>query len=595
MSHNSCSKCKCYVVKKCKPCDKSDSGSDSDSDSDCNCNCNSFRETCVKREFLNKSNKLRCLLGEKQYVKCSRARLANKEDIRYKNFHYNGLFHKSLSHNIINGSLINDSDYTNIRNGTILNKQLLLNSVPLHPGSLIKLTNPLASASTILIGAPQCAFHVRKPPTLSSDAGAAEMVELYSMVIARDVNFADYATDPIIALLLTNTYMNSPSVLANLPYKSPVPFVPKTLFKIDFPGEAIGPYMSQLLLLDIPFEQFVSAQKNTNPVARNVAIGQVEWGINKTETINMENGLLNLLPPPNPANLQQTYISDGRSLAALIQKDIVYQLFFQGAIILNKLGVSPNPGFPSYLNQASLITNPGISNIVCSVATVTDLALKHAWYWKWQKYRKLRPEVFGLWTDNVIDGTVPNLGNYDISNVLLSNNILTDIHALYGSYTLPQCFIEGSPAHPAYPSGHATLSGACATVLKIFFNGENLWSTLPGVITGLLAPVPGPVQADATGANLIPYTDPDAVAMTVGGEINKLATNIAVGRLWAGVHYRSDAVGGLLLGEKVAVKFMEDMLSSSVENNLDKTVPHVTFRKFNGELQTIKPTTCYKK
>jgi len=37
---------------------------------------------------------------------------------------------------------------------------------------------------------------------------------------------------------------------------------------------------------------------------------------------------------------------------------------------------------------------------------------------------------------------------------------------------------------------------------------------------------------------LIPYVGPP---LTVGGELNKLATNIGQGRNWAGIHFRSDA------------------------------------------------------
>jgi hypothetical protein len=40
---------------------------------------------------------------------------------------------------------------------------------------------------------------------------------------------------------------------------------------------------------------------------------------------------------------------------------------------------------------------------------------------------------------------------------------------------------------------------------------------------------------------------------TVGGELNKLAANVALGRDTAGVHWRSDGVEGLNLGEGVAV------------------------------------------
>ena len=39
------------------------------------------------------------------------------------------------------------------------------------------------------------------------------------------------------------------------------------------------------------------------------------------------------------------------------------------------------------------------------------------------------------------------------------------------SYFLSQAFPEGSPAHPAYPTGHGTVAGACITVLKFFFDG----------------------------------------------------------------------------------------------------------------------------
>jgi hypothetical protein len=44
--------------------------------------------------------------------------------------------------------------------------------------------------------------------------------------------------------------------------------------------------------------------------------------------------------------------------------------------------------------------------------------------------------------------------------------------------------------------------------------------------------------------SLVPYAGP---ALTVGNELNKLASNIALGRDAAGVHYRSDGVQGIRL------------------------------------------------
>ena len=68
--------------------------------------------------------------------------------------------------------------------------------------------------------------------------------------------------------------------------------------------------------------------------------------------------------------------------------------------------------------------------------------------------------------------------------------------------------------------------------------------------------MPDPVVSDATGANLVPYMGYDT--LTIGGEINKLANNIALGRDWAGVHYRSDGVDGLLVGEQQAIGMLAD-------------------------------------
>ena len=41
-----------------------------------------------------------------------------------------------------------------------------------------------------------------------------------------------------------------------------------------------------------------------------------------------------------------------------------------------------------------------------------------------------------------------------------------------GSFYLPQAFPEGSPTHPAYPTEHGTVAGACITVLKFFWDGN---------------------------------------------------------------------------------------------------------------------------
>ena len=115
------------------------------------------------------------------------------------------------------------------------------------------------------------------------------------------------------------------------------------------------------------------------------------------------------------------------------------------------------------------------------------------------------------------------------------------IWSQYGNALLPQAFPEGSPTHPAYPAGHSTVAGACCTVLKAFFDEQFV--------------IPDPVEATADGQALDPWVGTD---LTVGAEVNKLATNISLARDTAGVHYRSDSINGLALGEQVALAMLAD-------------------------------------
>jgi hypothetical protein len=113
------------------------------------------------------------------------------------------------------------------------------------------------------------------------------------------------------------------------------------------------------------------------------------------------------------------------------------------------------------------------------------------------------------------------------------------------SYLLPQAYPEGAPTHPAYGAGHATGSGALVTILKAFFD-EN-------------TPIENPVQASSDGLSLVSYTGADAGQMTVGGELNKLAGNIALFRNAAGVHWRSDYTESLPFGESIAIGLLQEM------------------------------------
>ena len=115
----------------------------------------------------------------------------------------------------------------------------------------------------------------------------------------------------------------------------------------------------------------------------------------------------------------------------------------------------------------------------------------------------------------------------------------------YGSYLLSQAFPEGSPTHPAYPTGHGTVGGACITLLKFFFDGDYV--------------IPNPLVPTSDGLSLVPYTGSDAGEITVNGELNKLARNVTFGHgIHAGIHWRSDSEQSMLLGEALAISVLQD-------------------------------------
>ena len=127
---------------------------------------------------------------------------------------------------------------------------------------------------------------------------------------------------------------------------------------------------------------------------------------------------------------------------------------------------------------------------------------------------------------------------------------------------------EGCPLHPSYPSGHATAAGAAVTVLKWFFDESFV--------------IPNPLTTTSDGLSVVPYSGSDASQMTVGGELNKLASNVGFGRVFAGIHWRQDVQQAMLLGEAVAISLLRDQAHLYNENYTG-----FTFTSFNGTTVTV--------
>jgi hypothetical protein len=187
-------------------------------------------------------------------------------------------------------------------------------------------------------------------------------------------------------------------------------------------------------------------------------------------------------------------------------------------------------------------------------------AFKAAWYQKWRVHRRLRPEAWG----GRIHNHLTRARRYPLPAALLDSPALDEVYRRYGTYLLPMAFPEGSPTHPAYPGGHATVAGACVTVLKAMFKESFV--------------IPAPVVPTSDGQSLARYR---GATLTIGGELNKLASNITFGRDTGGVHWRTDG-RGLLLGEQVAIRVLSDFrgLNNEPFNGFSLT-------KFNGTQITV--------
>jgi hypothetical protein len=138
-----------------------------------------------------------------------------------------------------------------------------------------------------------------------------------------------------------------------------------------------------------------------------------------------------------------------------------------------------------------------------------------------------------------------------------------------GNYLLPMAFCEGSPMHPAYGAGHATVAGACVTILKAFFDHGHPLAIADGNAAKAYVPA-------TDGQSLLPVDvldkDGNAAVLTVEGELNKLASNISIGRDWAGVHYFTDYIESIRMGEQIAIGILEEQKLTYGEN-FSMTVP----------------------
>ncbi len=459
-----------------------------------------------------------------------------------------GSFSKGMPHTSI-GEVV-PSAYEQLLTAMQSGKQSDFEAIPLgcsDSSNQRRFVDPQAGLSYDTEGPDSSDVMMPAAPSFSSAETAGEMVELYWMALLRDVPFDQYSTNSLALAACADL-----SALSD--FRGPKQggqVTPQTLFRENLPGALVGPYISQFLLLDVPYgaQGFSQALRSRTP--------GVDYATNFDDWLDIQKGCGQPVGTFDPT---LRFAHSGRDVASFVEIDALAQAYFN-ALIIAMVPPNPvptfgmNPGFGGlgvgfdptnpYFGASPSVTQEGLGTFGPPYALslmweVANRAVKAQWYQKWAVHRRLRPEAFGGRIEVMAEGKA----TYPIHPDVLKSAGLAATVSKYGTHLLPQAFPEACPTHPSYGAGHATVAGACVTILKALLNASYV--------------IPNPMAPSADGTSLVPYTGPGADQLTVGGELNKLAVNIAYARTHAGIHWRSDNFQSFFVGESVAIGILED-------------------------------------
>ncbi|MGI9509550.1 MAG: vanadium-dependent haloperoxidase [Geminicoccaceae bacterium] len=355
---------------------------------------------------------------------------------------------------------------------------------------------------------------------------------------------------------------------------------------------------------------------------------------------------------------QRRFITTPRDLATYVHFDALYEAYLNAGLIMMAMGVPASKGFPEpspsgHRDAFATYGGPHILSLVTEVATRCLKAVRRQ---KFNYHRRARPEAMGGrftlvclgekgqpadWLEKklgcatkafreslgeipkeLLDAISAHNGKQNELDKWKMRHLHCDHHPVEGAYDqkkheehlclpegidkedfpdcnylLPMAFPEGSPMHPAYGAGHATVAGGCVTMLKAFFemfedcdSGKERKLALKkkkkakdGTETDEIIPIVYVPKED--GSALMKdrkFRDPDNEhCLTIQGELDKLAANISIGRNMAGVHYYSDYYDSLRMGERVAVGILLEQAPTYGD------YMETTFKSFDGDFITI--------
>jgi len=539
---------------------------------------------------------------------------------------YIGNFHKTLPHDefgqVIPAAFMEFSsicrqgghsgNFERVQQGplTAANQTTFVGSIP---PAVAKLNNPQAGRAVDPSGPDPLHLEMQPAPGILSASTAAEMAELYWMASLRDATFDTWESaaraDFDLAIADLDTMFRAavadtadPGRLqpgADLPaHGELLDLRLNTLFRVGLPNEDLGPLVSQFFLQDFNY----GAQRIDQTIVpyrsgQDYLTSHGDWllaqntGYDKFGHDYGGDNDRGEMPDPFETPPDRRHIASMRDLARFVNRDALHQAYFNAALQLLNWGVKSGPGNPyeSYQRQGGFGTLGG-PHLLALVSEVASRALKVVWRQKWLVHRRARPEVFGGLMQMQRGGLGGVTQNYGIPETAFGA-AAERVKTATGTYFLPMAYTAGSPPHPSYGAGHACVAGACVTILKAWFRDQNLASTIDNQQPGR---VPGPgkdpgdppriLQPGAKGPTspLGDYSGIDRSAMTVHGELNKIAANVAMGRSMGGVHWRSDNTRSLRLGERVATIMLRRLLPTLAERPVQ-----LDYVNFDGDEVTI--------
>lgn len=477
----------------------------------------------------------------------------NGDDDRYRD-HINS-FTKGLPHDA-NG-IVNPAAYHALLNALSTGKPADFELIPMGTFNGEKFRNPQAAYTYFYEGKDSHAYTMPAAPAFKSAWNAADSIEVMWQALLRDVNFADYDSNADVAAAIAD--MNHFSDYRGPRNRGIV--TSNTLFRGIGVGETTGPYISQFLWQTIPYGATKIDQRY------GVLLPNSDYVTTWDDWLLIQNGG-RISGLPDATDPVKRYIRNGRDMGQFVLKDFINDAYMNAALILNGYGAAALSDTNPYRSSATQANGPlfSVNHVLDMLGRVSMASQDVAWYQKWLVHRRARPEVlFARVHKHLTDPQI----KYPLHTDLLTSSALTRVFAKNnGTYLLPLETPTGSPLHPSYPAGHATMAGAAVTILKAFYKGSFV--------------IPNPVVPNSDGTALVSYDPAYGGVLTVESELNKLASNISLGRDFAGLHYRSDGDLGIQLGEEMAISILQELVQTFNEN-----FAGFSFNRFDGTPITI--------